>query len=393
MTTNKIRRNEKLKLKGSFKKNGFDFWRLVANGMSVVSGEEKTFYIEFYVVNPALSQKECVLGFKNRFDKSAEDLHYVMAGTETAKNFSSQVFVKPAFFLVRAGVLSESSLTFNTYYPAGDVFTNKRDAVFWLKTQGAPECALGDDFTFGAVKVSKQDLIEHPEYMGNAGSLSWDLKFKKNLSFPLECTAKETHWQVLGAKSDFSGKVVLNGEEYAVTPKKSFGYYDKNWGEDFATPFFHLSSSNLTSAISGKLLESSAFVVQGEYKKRVSVLVSLEGKNIEFRADKIKKYSVNFDCQEVTDSENEALQLHWSVSVADKRHVIDIDIFSSTKEMSLRHFETPIGGRKVMKILAGGGGTGSFKVYKKLRKSLELIEQAEIAKCVCEYGNLETAEK
>lgn len=83
----KICRNEKLQLKGSLKKNGFDRWRLVTNAVSSVSGEEKTFFIEFYAVNPALSSKECVLGFKNRFNKSTEDFQYVLPGSETAKKF------------------------------------------------------------------------------------------------------------------------------------------------------------------------------------------------------------------------------------------------------------------------------------------------------------------
>ena len=55
MAAKKICRNEKLQLKGSLKKNGFDRWRLVTNAVSSVSGEEKTFFIEFYAVNPALS--------------------------------------------------------------------------------------------------------------------------------------------------------------------------------------------------------------------------------------------------------------------------------------------------------------------------------------------------
>ena len=71
----------------------------------------------------------------------------------------------------------------------------------------------------------------------------------------------------------------------------------------------------------------------------------------------------------------------------------NIDIFCNTKDMSLRDFESPAGGRKVMRILASGSGTGKFKLYKKMKKNLELLEQAEILKCICEYGNLETAEK
>lgn len=117
MAAKKICRNEKLQLKGSLKKNGFDRWRLVTNAVNSVSGEEKTFFIEFYAVNPALSPKECVLGFKNRFNKSTEDFQYVLPGSETAKNFTSQTYVSPSFFMIKAGVLSASANQMNSYFP------------------------------------------------------------------------------------------------------------------------------------------------------------------------------------------------------------------------------------------------------------------------------------
>ena len=47
MVSKKIRQNEKLKLKGVQRKSGFDRWRLVTNGVSNITGEEKTFFIEF----------------------------------------------------------------------------------------------------------------------------------------------------------------------------------------------------------------------------------------------------------------------------------------------------------------------------------------------------------
>ena len=81
MAVKKISRNERYMLKGALKRNGFDEWRIVTNGFNKTTGEEKTFLIEFYVVNPALSPDKCVLGFKSRNKKSASDLQYALAGT------------------------------------------------------------------------------------------------------------------------------------------------------------------------------------------------------------------------------------------------------------------------------------------------------------------------
>jgi hypothetical protein len=393
MASSKIRRKEKFKLKGSLKKNGFDRWRLVTNGISTISGEEKTFLIEFYAVNPSVSPKDCVLGFKNRFDKSTEDFQYVLAGSDSAKNFQSQTFVIPSFLLFRAGVLSRGGVHVNSYFPCENLFSKSKEKILSAEGTGGTNFVLTDDHTEGSVKVTKVDLTEHPEFLGGAGSFSWDLRFDKSIFFEPDYHSKNVCWAVLGGKTNCSGKIIFNGEEYSVSFKKSFGYYDKNWGRDFATPYFHLSSCNLTSAISGCLLENSAFAVQGEFREKLSVLLSLDGKNIEFHADKFKKYSVSYDCQEINGNEDDGLSLHWTVSAHDRKYVLDIDVYCATKEMTLRDFESPGGGRKLMKVLAGGNGNGRLKLYKKMKKSLELIEQADIAKCLCEYGNLETAEK
>ena len=108
-------------LKGSLKKNGFDHWRIVTNGKNSSTGEERTFFIEFYVVNPALSPKECVLGFKNRFNASETDLHNALAGTESAHKIKTENYVKPCFAMVKAGVYGEGGKQINNYFPTESI--------------------------------------------------------------------------------------------------------------------------------------------------------------------------------------------------------------------------------------------------------------------------------
>ena len=52
----------------------------------------------------------------------------------------------------------------------------------------------------------------------------------------------------------------------------------------------------------------------------------------------------------------------------------------------MRNIEYPEGGRKLMKLIAGGDGTGEIRLYKCLRKDLELIEHARIGNALCEFG-------
>ena len=86
MVAQKNTSNEHYMLKGSLRKNGFDRWRLVTVGRETETGEERVFFIEFYIVNPLLSPEECVLGFKSRVNvNTEEDLHAALAGTASVK--------------------------------------------------------------------------------------------------------------------------------------------------------------------------------------------------------------------------------------------------------------------------------------------------------------------
>ena len=110
MAAAKISRNEKVRLKGKQKKSGFDRWRLVVSGISSMTGAEKTFLLEFYLLNPILSPDEPVLGFKNRLSNDGKDLQFILAGSDGAKNSSSQEFVVPSFLMIRAGILTDRTI-------------------------------------------------------------------------------------------------------------------------------------------------------------------------------------------------------------------------------------------------------------------------------------------
>ena len=293
MGLKKINGNERYMLKGSLRKNGFDRWRLVTSGFNKTTGEERTFLIEFYVVNPALSPKEVVLGFKSRKAQSAADLQYALAGTQAAINIQSEKYVQPSFVMVKAGVLGRGGKQINAYFPCSSLQVGKNDFIVKVSSGTDEECFLSDGECYGSVSVSQAQLNDMPELLSQAGLMAWNLKFKKQISFSPDYKGKGIHWSSFGGRTVFEGKVLLDGEEYVVIPKKSYGYVDKNWGKDFTSPFFHLSASNFTSLINGKSLDCSCLAVQGVYNERLSVLSSIEGNKIEFHADSHKKYTIS----------------------------------------------------------------------------------------------------
>ena len=389
MVAQKNTSSEHYMLKGSLRKNGFDRWRLVTVGRETETGEERVFFIEFYIVNPLLSPEECVLGFKSRVSvNTEEDLHAALAGTASVKKIKSEELVQPSFAMVRAGYLATNGRQINGYFPSNQIQTGKTDLLVKVGTDESNYCSLTTSSTYGTVAVSLEEANEQPELLSHSGKISWNLHYSRKLSFSPDLKTSAYTWAVNGAYTEFEGKIIYNMHEYIVTPEKSFGYIDKMWGHEPPSPFFHLHSSNLTSIINGKKLDNSCFVVQGEYNSSLSVLLSLNGKDVTFNASKAKGYEINYGFSQMPDDED-GVKYHWSVSVSNRSYVVDIDAYCDTKAMFLRDYECPEGNRKVLRLAGGGTGTGELRLYKKIRKNLELIEQVHVANIVCEYGNIE----
>ncbi|MBR4005326.1 MAG: hypothetical protein IKI90_05705 [Treponema sp.] len=388
MVAQKNTSNERYMLKGSLRKNGFDRWRLVTVGREAESGEERVFFIEFYVVNPLLSPEECILGFKSRIHTTEEDLHAALAGTASAKKLKSEDLVQLSFAMVRAGILCTNGRQINGYFPSSQIQIGKSDLLIKVGNDESNYCSLTTSSTYGTVSVTQEEVNEHPELLSHSGKLTWNLHYVRKLGFSPDLKTGGFSWVVNGAYTEFEGKIVYNLHEYIVTPEKSFGYIDKMWGHEPPSPFFHLHSSNFTSIINGKKLDNSCFVVQGEYNSSLSVLLSLQGKDVTFNASKSNNYDITYDFSQMPDDED-GVKYHWTVSVSNRSYVVDIDAYCDTKAMFLRDYECPEGNRKVLRLAGGGTGSGELRLYKKIKKNLELIEHVHVANIVCEYGNIE----
>lgn len=388
MNLRKINRCKRYMAVGSLRKGGFDRWRLVMNGFNTETGADCTFFIEFYLLNPLLSPSECVLGFKSRLEKTPEELQYALASTETGKNLLKEKDVKPSFVMVKVGRLDKNGKQLNAYFPSNALKSDSNEYILKVGTTDSNTCILTDSSTSGSVSVSKMDLIQQPELLGDSGSFAWNLRYKITECLLPNYTSSSINWSCFGAKTSFAGMIVMDGEKFAVNTTTSYGYFDKNWGKDFTEPFFHLSSNNLTSNISGKKLLESCFAIQGLYNKRLSLLSVLEDKKFEFNAGRRRRYNIFYDFSEGI-PDDDGVKLHWTVSIDNKKYYADIDVFCKADCMMVRDYECSEGGRKVFKVLGGAMGAGDFKLYRRVKKNLELIEDIHIANCICEYGNIE----
>ena len=69
-----------------------------------------------------------------------------------------------------------------------------------------------------------------------------------------------------------------------------------------------------------------------------------------------------------------------------------MDVYCPASELFVRMLELPEGGRTVLNLLCGGSGTGEIRLYKKVKKNIEIIEHAHIANALCEFGKREVPE-
>ena len=384
MTSSKVnKRFDQYILRGKLRQHGFERWRYIFSAFSKLTGHEKKFFIELYIVNPGISPKVAVLSQKSRLAISESDLQYALAGTASAAHANDEIDVLPSYVLIKVGAFGENGKQINKFLASSQFSFEKDSGTF-----KAGNCVFGFNSLSGEVRVSSQDLRVKPELLCNAGSMTWNLKFERSIESNPLYNRKKCFWAPIGGKSLFSGTVNIDEQEFVVLPNSSNGYIDKSWGTSPNSPYFHLSSAKMTSIINGKPMLNSCFALEGEFGGKLCAFLQLENTKYTVENRKIfKKDVILHDCSQITEP-IDGEKVHWAVSIHQGKFVIDIDLFCKSKEMFVRDYEMPHGKRCLLKIL-GGCGTGEIRIYKKNKKNLELLEHANVYDAICEFGQTE----
>ena len=203
------------------------------------------------------------------------------------------------------------------------------------------------------------------------------------------------YWHAEGMKTAYSGELTLNGRRYTVTPERSFGYADKNWGRDFTSPWVWLASSALTSKKTGKRLENSAFDIGGGRPKvyfvpldrRLLGVLYYEGEEFDFNFSHLwLNVKTEFSFREEGDL------VHWQVRQENNHAVMETEIFCRKKDMLLVNYEAPDGAKKHNRLWNGGNGWGMVRISRKTGAGLTLLDELEATHVGCEYGEYDTPE-
>ena len=262
----------------------------------------------------------------------------------------------------------------------------------------AEDCFASDTELRGSVGVTADEAVSHPEWMCDAGSMSWDLKLDKHIAFNVgygasklfrDIEAFAMYWHAEGMKTAFSGTVIFNGKTYRVTPERSFGYADKNWGRDFTSPWVWLSSNNLVSKKTGKKLENSVFDIGGGRPKiyfvpldrRLLGVFFYEGKEYDFNFSKLHlKVKTEFYFEEQDET------VVWHVRQENIHAVMETEVRCRKSDMLFVNYEAPDGSKKHNHLWNGGNGQGTVKLFDKVNGKLTLVDEVEAFNIGCEYG-------
>ena len=360
-------------LHGPLARHGYDWWWHSFTAEDAETGEEKPFFIEFFVCNPALGEDVPVLGQLPENQKNGK---------------------YPSYLMVKAGCWGKDHCQLHRFFAWKDVRVQK-GAPYEIQ---ADDCFASETVLKGSISISRSEAEEHPEWMCDAGEMTWNLTIDKQIAFnvgygasrPLrEAEAFAMYWHAEGMKSAFAGEICLNGKKYIVIPEKSYGYADKNWGRDFTSPWVWLSSNCLISRITGKKLENSVFDIGGGRPKiyfvpldrRLLGVFWYEGKEYDFNFSHVwlhVKTDFSFE-------EHEDIVL-WKVRQENKFAVMETEVTCRKEDMLFVNYEAPDGSRKHRRLFNGGNGTGLIRLYEKIEDRQYLIDEIEASHIGCEYG-------
>ena len=361
-------------LKGPLRYNGYDWWWHSFTGHNEKTGEERSFFIEFFLCNPAFGGSMPILG---------------------QIPFNRENGIKPSYLMVKAGSWGKGAKQIHRFFGWRDV-TVSSNAPYSVM---AADCFASDFVLRGNVSLSVEDCATHPEYMCDPGEMSWDLKLDKQIAFNVgygaskpfrAAQAFDMYWHAEGMRTAYSGEVTYEGEKYIVDPETCYGYADKNWGRDFTSPWIWLSSSDLFSNLTGKELKDSVFDIGGGRpviagKALDGKLLSAfwyEGQAYEFNFSKPALFTqTRFDCKE---TETEVL---WHIAQTSAYGKIECRIRCDKSEMILVNYESPDGRKRHNRLWNGGTGKGRIKLYGRDDDGrLYLVDDIRAEKVGCEYG-------
>lgn len=361
-------------LTGSLAKKGYMRFFHSFHGIRVETGEIRSFFIEYLIVNPAYSYDRPVLAHAP---------------------FHRRLGLQPSYVCVKAGIYpdanGEGGLELSRYYP-----------IYALRSTPSPlvlqvgECFCSEERLSGHLSVT-EETARHKYNLTDAGEMTWDLDLQKTVSCHTGILASplfqwlralDSYWHGEGIKTFFRGQVTVNGISYRIQADTSFGYADKHWGRSLNNPLFRLSCSKLISEKTGQVLRHSALAVDGccprffcfPLKKKLLLQLTYTGEDFNFG---FSPFALSRCLWETKSTKKRFI---WHLKAQNKNAIIKVSAACPKAEVLSLRYESPEGVIHKSPVLGGTSVVGTIRLYRRLPGGcMELIDTLRMEQGFCEF--------
>ncbi len=361
-------------LRGSLAKKGYVRWWHSFVGVQPDTGETRTFFVEYFMINPSLGQEQPILG---------QHPYYKKRG------------MKPSYVMVKAGVFPDAhgnvGKQLHAFYPIRSLRVVEQPLHVEID-----DCMFSENRTVGYVDVSTEEA-RHRSYMTDSGSMEWDLEIHKAIAchtgilsnrFFTAFNILESFWHGEGIRCFFRGTVTLDDVTYEVSPETSYGYADKHWGKAFNTPWLQLASCNLISERTGKELRHSALAIDRccpkflgiSLQRKLMIQLTYTGEDFEYNFAKPSTFS---RCKWKVKETNK--RFIWHIVAQNKTSIIKISGSCTKEQMMHLDYEAPDGTKPKIPLSAGGCGIGTVEIYRRTPGGKQLIDKLNMSNVLWEY--------
>ncbi len=391
MNKSDLDRNAQM-LRGALARRGYMRWWHSFVGIEESTGRSRTFFVEYFIINPALGGEHPILGLHPYFKKRGMKPSYVMikAGVFPvgAADSVAAVDVSEAF-----DAFDPSSKQLHAFYPISSLKATGRPLVMQIG-----DCFYSENRIRGLVDVTEKEA-RHRSLMTDEGYMEWDLEVHKAVSChtgSLSGTlftalrALNSFWHAEGIRTFYQGQVILDGKLYRVDPESCCGYADKHWGRSYNHPWLQLSSGSISSQRTGRELKHSAFAVDGccsrffffPLKRRLMIQLSYTGEDFEFFFARPGSFSrFRWKIKETNK------RFIWHIRAQNKDALIKISGCCRKEFMTSLRYETPDGTNPAHPPMGGGAGFGTIQIFRRTSAGNQLIDTLSFDNALFEYGS------
>lgn len=361
-------------LSGSLAKRGYMRWWHSFKGICPETLETRTFFVEYFIVNPSRGKEYPILGQHPYYKRRS---------------------IKPSYIMVKVGAFpdanGEGGTQLHAFYP---ITSLKATAdPFYMQVEN---CIYSEHHIAGLVDVTEAEA-KHRSIMSDAGCMEWDLEVHKAVAchtgaianrFFSALNALESFWHGEGIRTFYRGSVTLNGVTFKVQPDSCYGYADKHWGRSFNRPLLQFASGHLLSARTGKELKHSALAIDGccpkflcfPLRRKLMIQLTYTGEDFEYN---FARPSTLSRCKWKIKETN--LRYIWHITAQNRTSVIKISGSCRKEQMMPLKYESPDGILSKRPLWASGAGIGKVEIYRRFRGGVQLIDTLTVEDAFCEY--------